>query len=167
LELKEVADMSERCFKITGNFQQYGKWSSPDPGFIGYIVVDDMGVFEGYLEEQYSSDIDPLRFITGIYSEESKESIQLAYYKLASSSLCAPLLYDFRNILETGQWIAFGLFGPFFGGEAKVELIASVADHLLRGKIQEIKERVLDGNDKNRVFVLKAAELVEVFDVDL
>ena len=117
--MKEVANLAERMFKLTGNFQQFGEWSIPDPGFIGWVVVGDDGYFEGYMMELYPS-VDSLRFVAGVYLEKTN---QLAYYKLIRSTNYAALLYCFKDVNNLGEWVSFQLNGRASrGGDAKISI---------------------------------------------
>ena len=149
--------MPKRCFKISGNFRQYGGWSTPDPGFIGYIIVDDEGVFEGYMEEQYATR-DPLRFVTGIFDE--KYATKLAYYELTASGQDTPLLFIFPDILKLGQFFVIDKDEYNKGGEAKVSLGLYTVDRGMLKRIQEIKKRIVgNGPVWNKDLASKASEL--------
>ena len=155
--------MAKRCFKISGNFQQGGEWSQPDPGFIGYILVDEYGVFEGYTEELYATSNDKFRLVAGVFVDDSK----LVFYKLIASSDFAPLMYVYKNgISELGDWVAFDSDGAHKGGSAKINLerIDDTPSIALE-TIAETKEAVLnDGvEDWNGDLFSRASELIGIF----
>ena len=157
--------MSEQFFMISGNYQQYNQWSQPDPGFVGHILIDEDGVFKGYMEDLYThpTGISPLRFVTGVYFEKDSK---LAYYKLIDSYDYAALLYVFKNTSDLGIWIAFNIGSSDFGGVAKIELKSVESTPELLKKIQEIEEKVLKGPDWNKDLASRAANLDEVFDLE-
>ena len=58
-----------KIFIISGNFMQYGEWSTPDPSFVGEIVVDDANTFYGYCDELYENRKSETRFLVGEYKQ--------------------------------------------------------------------------------------------------
>lgn len=145
-----------KCFKISGNFQQYGHWSHPDPGFIGHILVNDDGSLEGYMDEQYGS-YDSLRFVTGIFLEKEKK---LIFFKLGCSNRLAPLIYTFSNIDEEGAWNAFDFPNIVFCGIAKVNLEETDREPYL-SKIQETRQKIINGPSWNKIFVNNMREALQ------
>ena len=100
-----------QVFKITGKFEQNGKWSSREADFIGYFVKrDGDDVIEGYVEEQTGTPYDPVRYITGLYINAN----QLVFMKMSKDSFLKPLCYVFPNISEQGFWSDFKTHGGFF-----------------------------------------------------
>lgn len=117
--------MNTRVFKISGKFQQYGIWSDREADFIGWFVKKDgTDVIEGYLEEQYYTPYDKVRYIKGLYDESKK---QLAFIKLCNSLRLQPLAYAFPDLDEQGFWGGYDFFDGFFPsgkyeGQATVQL---------------------------------------------
>ena len=119
-----------KLFKISGNFVQYGEWSTPDPSFAGEIFVDDANVFCGYCNELYDSDmlseINKTRFLAGALAPNGKNGkTGIAFYKMSNDPIQSPLMYvipDLENI-QSGEWAALGGFGYFEPqGKAKITI---------------------------------------------
>ena len=151
-----------QCFKIVGNFQQCNVWSQPDPGFVGHILVNTGdGSFKGYMEEQYPSDYDITRLVSGVFNEKMG---RLIYYKLAKDPDVAPILYMFWDISSLGDWFAITRIGNLIhSGVARVKLEpVSLTDEIL-GKIEAAKESVLAVSDPNRRLFSKGSSLLNAF----
>jgi hypothetical protein len=144
--------MVKRCFVISGNFMQYGQWSRPDPGFVGYIIVDEEGNFEGYMDEKYTKC--PPRFVAGVYVDQ-----KMAYYKLVNSSRLTPLVYIFPDIRENGLWAAVNGGSELIGEPAKIKVEALEETSELLEKISQVKSDVSSGHEWNATLISCAHEL--------
>jgi hypothetical protein len=97
-----------RIFKISGNFQQKGEWSNPDPSFEGRFLAEDDGYFIGYMNELRDTPYSKLRFIAGYYSEDEERG-GICFYKFANDYGLVPLMYTFPIWAEFGQWAKLSL----------------------------------------------------------
>lgn len=115
-----------RLFKISGKFEQDGEWSKKENDFIGYFVKrnERSDVIEGYVEEQYETSYDKIRFIKGLYMEDMR---QLVFLQMINDRILSPLLYAFTDIRKDGFWDMYRRFGGFFflrayQGHARIEV---------------------------------------------
>ena len=78
-----------QVFKITGKFEQNGKWSE----LTGYFVKrDDDDVIEGYVDAQMDASTNPVRCIKGIYTKGGRLTF------LQDEVNSPPICYDFTNV---------------------------------------------------------------------
>lgn len=128
-----------RVFKITGKFQQNGRYSDLKEDFKGFFVMEaNSQEIKGYMEEQYKSRYDPIKCIHGLYDETENK---LVYLKLAKEKELSQLLYIFPNLNKEGVWTAFKpMYGGFFA--------FGNADGLARATIEEITENVDEFSQK-------------------
>ena len=83
----------KKVFKISGKFQQYGRWSDLKDDFIGYFAkADDSDVFTGYMEEQYDSPSSHIRYIKGLYIEQENK---IVFLQMTNDIELSPLFYTF------------------------------------------------------------------------
>lgn len=162
--------MGRKIFKIKGNFEQNGEWSTPDPGFEGKIVVDDEGTLFGWCDELYempseATKEDKVRYLVGVYN---KGDNQIKFYKLSNDRMQVPLLYE--RIFVDGEavcdWSAasFEDSGVVFqkNGDAKIELEEincindSEADLIVEEAVTELGR--LAANEFLRDEVLRSGE---------
>lgn len=114
-----------KLFKISGKFEQNKQWSKRETDFIGYFVKrkeDD--VIEGYIEEQFVTPYDKIRYIKGLYMEDLG---QLIFLQMINLDYLSPLIYAFADTSKEGFWDGYGqYFGSFYKGNyeghAKVEI---------------------------------------------
>lgn len=125
-----------KIFKISGNFMQYGEWSTPDPSFAGEIVVDDDNTFHGYCNELYDSDapdLDKTRYLAGKIATNSKTGKEcIAFLKLSNFIEQAPLVYSASG--EEGAWGALAPWGTNY----------YILDEEARIKIEEVAYSLKD-----------------------
>ncbi len=97
-----------KIFKVTGNYKQNGKWATPDPSFVGKIVVDNLGRFCGYCDELYESEQpeeNKLRFIYGQFGKSLKNGKDaFVFYKLSNYEEQKPLLYEVIDKEDPSSW---------------------------------------------------------------
>ena len=130
-----------QVFKISGKFEQNSKWSCRDADFIGYFTRSEGdGVIEGYIEEQFPTRYDPIRYIKGLFTDSN----QLIFMKMCNDGNLSPLVYSFPNLNEQGYWSAFHHIGGFFHngsyeGHSTVELEEITSEDEKR----EIKQKVI------------------------
>ena len=131
-----------KIFKISGNFMEYGEWSTPDPSFTGEIVVDDANVFCGYCTELYNSRKSEIRFLAGAFASNGRNGkIGIAFYKMSNNPIYAPQMYiilDLEDICP-GSWkeLYFGSYFVFRGGaKIAVEEVTYSEDEESRIKSQ-------------------------------
>ncbi len=143
-----------RVFKITGKFQQNGRYSDLKEDFKGFFVLEDNSQeIKGYMEEQYKSHYDPIRYIYGLYDETANK---LVYLKLTNERTLSPLLYAFPDLNEEGVWTSFSpMFGGFFG--------LGFSDGLAKATIEEVTENVDELSQK----VLEEYEQVQNVGLEL
>ena len=149
-----------KIFKISGNFRQYGEWSTPDPSFVGEIVVDDANTFCGYCDELYDSKMSALnktRFLAGAIAPNGRNGKNgIAFYKMSNDGEQAPLMYVVPNLEDpsNGSWAAltpFGFFQPV--GQARVEIEEKAAsafgedEKRIKAKFDELDKNI-NGNDQ-------------------
>ena len=104
-----------RIFSISGNFDQNGAWSTPDPSFSGKIVVDDNDNFYGYCEELYEetmSELNRTRYLVGVFAQnDSCAGKGISFYKLSNEERQSPLMYVIPDLSDPEQkdatWAAF------------------------------------------------------------
>ena len=150
-----------KIMRIFGNFEQFGKWSTPDPGFDGHLLLEEDGSFIGYLNELYgdvegleflNNDSNNTRFITGYIANNNLDNAKgIAFLKLSRESKQSPLMYCVPNLEKEGHWAALGGYGYFEPqGKAKVS-IENVEDNKdIVDKINKLHELIKnDGNDIN------------------
>ena len=143
---------------VFGNFEQFGKWSEPDPSFDGYIIVDDDGKFVGYLDELYGpvadmeslcNSLNNLRFITGYIANNGKDGAEgICYLKLSQDINQSPLLYVIPNLDQEGEWgTMLGVFEYFNHlGCARVSLEKVAESDVINAKINNLHGLIRDGN---------------------
>lgn len=159
-----------QVFKISGKFEQNGAWSNRDADFVGYFIKrqgDD--VIEGYMEEQFPTPFDPIRYIKGLYIN----GCQLAFLKMCNDRGLQPLVYDFPNLNEQGFWSGFSYHGGFFAngsyeGHATVQL-QEITDEdekmeLAREISAVFKEKTARANQMNRDLMGDVKSLVDFLD---
>ena len=139
--------------RVFGNFKQFGKWSEPDPGFDGYILVEENGRFIGYQDELYGTvvgledlhtELNLVRYITGYIAESNKNGTRgIAFYKLSMQEDQSPIMYFCPDLTEEGVWAVPGVTGYFEPqGKARVSIEdVSATDGLVVGKINELHEQ--------------------------
>lgn len=100
-------------YKISGKFEQDGKWSSLTEDFEG-TIVGKKGLtrfrFIGTMEEKYDSERDNKRYVLGV-----KKRNTLAYFKVEDEREIVPLIYFFRDYRKEGVWGVYlitTIFGP-------------------------------------------------------
>lgn len=143
-----------RIFSISGNFMQYGKWSTPDPSFEGKIVVNDKNELHGYCKELYEadmSDVNRTRYLVGVLDENPDGRQSIAFCKLSNDPVQAPLLYTVANLAdqETGMWCALCLFMFVPQGEARITLKEEAYSKKEEDNIDEIYQTLdkdINGN---------------------
>lgn len=104
-----------RIFSLSGNFNQNGAWSTPDPSFSGKIVVDDNDEFYGYCEELYEetmSELNRTRYLVGVFAQnDSCANKGISFYKLSNEGRQSPLMYVIPDLSDPEQkdatWAAF------------------------------------------------------------
>lgn len=107
-----------KIFKISGNFMQYGKWSEPDPSFVGEIVVEDEKL-QGYCNELYEhgemSEVNKVRYLVGALTNNGKNgNLGAIFFKLSNDTKQSPLryvVYDLTNPAG-GFWEAMRVMVP-------------------------------------------------------
>ena len=105
-----------RLFTIQGKFEQDER--GRDSYFIGHFAMDEgTDEIRGYMEEQFSTPHDPVRYFKGFYTEDKK---QLAFIKMCNVGALRPLAYVFHNHNMEGLWSGFDFIHGFFpGGKAE------------------------------------------------
>ena len=159
---------NSKQFKISGKFQQYGRWSDLKDDFIGYFTkADDSDVFTGYMEEQYDSPSSPIRYIKGLYIEQENK---IVFLKMTNDSELSPLVYTFPDLSKQGVWTGYSLFmGGFFpmghaDGFAKAtieEVTEGVAE--LEKKIEETYAQVLEAGLKINMDLMEDIEEYKIY----
>jgi len=142
--------------RIFGNFEQFGKWSEPDPGFEGHIIVDDDGKFIGYLDELYGpvagmeslcNSLNNIRFVTGYIANNGKDGAEgICYLKLSQDSNQSPLLYVIPNIIKEGEWAAGSADDFLYRGRARVSLEEVAESDAITTKIDDLRKLIQDGD---------------------
>lgn len=147
-----------KTMRIYGNFEQFGEWSEPDPGFEGYIIVEEDGSFVGYQNELYGvvvgmedihNELNSTRYVTGYIANNNKDGAEgIAYLKLSREDRQTPLMYVVPNLAMNGNWAAPGWSGFFEPkGKAKVSLEEVPADDAIVQRVNELRDLIL--NDDN------------------
>lgn len=130
-----------RVFKITGKFQENGRYSDLKEDFKGFFVMDsDSREIKGYMEEQYESPYDPMRYIYGLYDETKN---RLVYLKLTNEKYLSPLMYVFPDLNKEGVWSVFSLFGGFFAS-GYAHGLAKVTIEEITENVDELSQKVLE-----------------------
>lgn len=158
-----------KTMRIYGNFEQFGKWSEPDPGFDGHIVVEEDGSFMGYQCELYGAvagmeslhdDLNKLRFVIGCIAKSKDDKDGIAYIKLSRNGRQAPLMYVVPNLEGEGDWSVPGSSGYFEPqGQAKVSLEDVPSADDIAAKIKTLREAILADDDPMNIMLLEQAPL--------
>lgn len=139
--------MSNKIFKISGNFFQYGEWAEPDPAFVGEIVLEDSGTFYGYCNELYDDnmpDLNKNRFIAGAITANARNhKLGIAFYKLSNDEVQLPLMYVVPDLEDStnGEWAILSNFSGYFQrvDRAKIQL-----EELIFSNPEAESERIRD-----------------------
>lgn len=140
-----------KVFKVFGKFEQYNRWSDLEADFVGYFVKEDgSDVLIGYMEEQYDSPYDPIRYITGMYLEENN---QLVFLKMSNEEELSPLMYVFPDLNKKGVWSHYEMFFEerFFS--------CGQADGYAKIKIEEITEDTTERSNEIKAIYSKVLEV--------
>lgn len=115
-----------QLFKISVKFEQNGQWSHRDADTIGYLVkrTEESDVIEGYVEVQYPTSSDVIRYIKGLYKVETK---QLVFLQMVNDPSLHPLMYTFADIQKEGFWDGYDFDTGYFYkgkyvGHARIEV---------------------------------------------
>ena len=122
-----------KVFKISGKFEQDGKWSNREADTEGYLVKpsDTDDTIIGYVKALYPTNYDSVRFIKGLYSEEGS----LIFLQMSNNSVLSPICYCFSY----GEKLGFFPVYPGIAcsmGSAKVSL-EEITDAAQNEKEQE------------------------------
>lgn len=138
----------KKVFKISGKFEQYGRWSDLKDDFIGYFAkADDSDVFTGYMEEQYDSPSSHIRYIKGLYIEQENK---IVFLQMTNDIELSPLFYTFPDLSKQGVWTSYSFLQGFFPrgyvdgfAKATIEEITEGVKELEK-KIEETYAQVLE-----------------------
>lgn len=160
-----------RVFEICGKFQQQGRWSERESDFIGYFVMEEgSDAIRGYMEEQFDTPYDPIRYFKGFYMEGKK---QLTFMKMCNAMALQPLAYVFHNREQEGLWSGFDFCNGFFPGgrsEGKAtvrleEVLDAEKKHELAQRTLEVyEEKVGNASDLNAALLEIVDELMDFLD---
>lgn len=142
-----------KVFKISTKFEQNGKWSERKADVEGYLIQpnDQDEIVEGYVKMMYPTRSEPVRYIKGLYSNDS-----LIYMQMCNDSSMSPVCYCFPNIKENGFWSAFHYRYGFF------PICPSIA--CSQGHATVILEEITDASieriaqETSRIFTEKSKE---------
>ena len=103
-----------KIFRISGNYvsDKTGEWQTPDPSFMGEIVVDDHGQLHGYCNELYDHDIEEnkVRYLAGHIAEHGDDNKKgICFLKLSNYEEQSPLMYTIPDLTDQergGNWAA-------------------------------------------------------------
>lgn len=100
-----------KVFKISTKFEQNGKWSDRETDVEGYLIkpIDEDEIVEGYVKMMYPTHSEPIRYIKGLYSNDS-----LIYMQMCNDSSMSPVCYCFPNVKENGFYSSFDYRSGFF-----------------------------------------------------
>lgn len=100
-----------KVFKISIKFEQNGMWSERKADVEGYLIKpnDEDEIVEGYVKMMYPTYSEPVRYIKGLYSNDS-----LIYMQMCNDSFLSPVCYCFPKGKEKGFWSAFDYTFGFF-----------------------------------------------------
>ena len=137
---------------------QYGEWSTPDPSFVGEIVVDDNNTFCGYCDELYESRKSETRFLAGAIAPNGRNGKNgIAFYKMSNDKNQPPLLYIVPELENgKGEWAEASWNKGFFTiDEAMVEIeekptaALEEGEKLIKAKFNELDKSI----DLNRALL--------------
>lgn len=156
-------------FKISGKYEQNGKWSDREADFTGYFVKrkNTSVVIEGYIEKKVVTVKEKIRYIKGIYLKDSK---MLVFVEMCNNTLLMPVVYVFKNIEKLGYWDVWSPYDGVFKrgdnmGHAKVIIKELIAKPHIRRKVINIYERnVCNATFLNRKFMEQTYELIDLLD---
>ncbi len=152
-----------RVFKITGKFQQNGRYSDLKEDFKGFFVMEaNSQEIKGYMEEQYKSHYDPMRYIYGLYDENENK---LVYLKLTNEKKLLPLLYAFPDLNKEGAWSAFSLSGEFFVPGCAHGFAKATIEEITKN-VDELSQKVLETYEQVHNDELKLNNLLIQYDVE-
>lgn len=146
-----------KVFKISTKFEQNGKWSERKADVEGYLIQpnDEDEIVEGYVKMMYPTPSEQVRYIKGLYSNDS-----LIYMQMCNDSSMSPVCYCFPKGKEKGFWSAFNYrygFFPVFPGMACSQGHATV-----------IFEEITDASKENiaqevsKIFTEKSREAISM-----
>lgn len=149
-----------RLFMIQGKFKQDEKGRERDYYFIGHFAMDERtDEIRGYMEEQFGTLNDPVRYFKGFYTEDKK---QLVFIKMCNVGALRPLAYVFHNHKMEGLWSEFNFIHGFFP-DGKAEGRATVRlkevldlekkEMLLHNTLQIYEERERNASDLNEIML--------------
>ena len=100
-----------KVFKISVKFEQDKQWSQREADVEGYLIQQNHEdeVVEGYVKILYPTATETVRYIKGLYFNDS-----LIYMQLCNNPSLSPVCYCFPNIKENGFWSAFDRKLGFF-----------------------------------------------------
>jgi len=150
------SDIMSKIMRIFGNFEQFGKWSEPDPGFDGHILVNDDGSFIGYQNELYgtvkgleylNNELNNIRFVIGHIGKSRSGAEGIAFLKLSRESRQAPLMYVVPDLTKgAGNWAVlpsyFQTFEPEGGAKVSVETQELEDDSEIADKIHKLHDSI-------------------------
>ncbi len=156
-------------FKILGRYEQNGKWSNREADFTGYFVKrkNTSVIIEGYIEKKVPIINEKVKYIKGIYMQDSK---MLVFVEMSNNALIMPVVYVFKNIKKQGYWDVWSPYrGVFKRGEnmghAKIKIEEVVAwPHITKKVINIYEENVCDATFLNRKFMEQTYELIDLFE---
>jgi len=144
--------------RIYGNFElPRGRWSEPDPGFYGHIIVWDDGKFVGYHDELYGgaegmefldNEVNNLRFITGYITKNGHNGAEgIAFLKLSLDRRQSPIVY-FVPDLEKGLG-AWSTSDPRKNPNGRAKLVVEEVpdDDAVSTKINDLYLRMTNDTD--------------------
>ncbi len=165
-----------QVFKISSKFEQDGNWSDRKADAEGYLVKrnDKDDVIEGYVEMMYPTNSDSIRYIKGLYSNES-----LVFMQMCNDSSLSPICYCFPEVNKQGFWSDFNYrlgFFPFFPsyacskGHAIVclEEITDASNKEIEQKVSSIfAEKSCEATKMNRDLMSDVRSLMDFLDQNL
>ena len=123
-------------YRISGKFEQFGRWSVLPEDFSGHFAVDDDGVLRGTMTERYNSLYDDQRFIWGI-----KRGDELHFFKVTNEMEFDPLFYSFSDYHKEGAW---GNLVTFFGGRFYLQGKCKITLTKVCLSVQKVEDVLLD-----------------------
>lgn len=162
-----------KVFETSIKFEQYGKWSEREADTKGYLIKrnDDDDIVEGYVEMQYPTNYDSVRFIKGLYSKKS-----LVFMQMSNENRLSPICYCFPNVKEEGYWSDFSTklgFFPIWNGTPCSQGHATISiKEITDASVKDVEEKttaifaekVKNATSMNRDLMADAKSLTDFLD---
>lgn len=142
-----------KLFKISIKFEQNGKWSERQADTEGYLVKEDDNddIVEGYVKALYPTSYDSVRYIKGLYLDNS-----LVFIQMINNNTMSPICYSFPDVKHEGFWSGFDEKVGFF----PMVPATKCSDGHATIQIEEVKDETKDKivEETSKIFEKEASK---------